>query len=153
MKITLVAIGKTQTKELQDSVLEYSKRVTRYCGFEFVETSDEKLAKVLGKPASTRKGSSARSGFDRIFLLDEKGKEYTSMEFSGFIEKQMSAGVKNICFVIGGPFGFTQEVRDLSDSSIALSKMTFPHDLVRVIFLEQLYRAFSILKNEKYHHE
>ncbi len=140
MKITLVTVGKTQTKELQDSVLDYSKRILRYAQFEFMDTSDEKLAKVLDK-------------FDRIFLLDEKGKEHTSVEFSQFIEKQMNAGVKNIAFVVGGPFGFTQEVRDLSDSSIALSKMTFPHDLVRVIFLEQLYRAFTILKNEKYHHE
>lgn len=140
MKIVLVTVGKTQTKELQDSVLEYSKRISRYCGFEFIETSDEKLAKILEK-------------FDRVFLLDEKGKEFTSMEFSGFIEKQMNAGVKDICFVVGGPFGFTDEVRALADSSIALSKMTFPHDLVRVIFLEQLYRAFSILRNEKYHHE
>lgn len=140
MKITLVTVGKTQTKELQDSVLDYTKRISRYSQFEFLDTSDEKLAKVLEK-------------FDRIFLLDEKGREYTSVELSKFIEKQMNAGIKNIAFVVGGPFGFTEEVRTLADSSIALSKLTFPHDLVRVIFLEQLYRAFSILKNEKYHHE
>lgn len=144
MKISLVTVGKTQTKELQDSVLDYSKRISRYSQFEFVNTTDEKLVKNLEK-------------FDRIFLLDEKGKEYTSVEFSGFIEKQMNAGIKNIAFVVGGPFGFSEEVRALAQSRsgapIALSKMTFPHDLVRVIFLEQLYRAFTILKNEKYHHE
>lgn len=140
MKIALIVVGKTQTKDLQDSVLDYSKRISRYSGFEMIEASDEKLVKVLDK-------------YDRVFLLDEKGKEYTSMEFSGFIEKQMNAGVKDICFVVGGPFGFTEEVRALADTSLALSKMTFPHDLVRVIFLEQLYRAFTILKNEKYHHE
>jgi 23S rRNA (pseudouridine1915-N3)-methyltransferase len=140
MKISLVVVGKTQTKDLQESVLDYSKRISRYSGFDMIDTSDEKLAKTLDK-------------FDRIFLLDEKGKEYTSMEFSGFIEKQLNAGVKNIAFVVGGPFGFSEEVRALADSSLALSKMTFPHDLVRVIFLEQLYRAFSILRNEKYHHE
>lgn len=105
-----------------------------------IETSDEKLVKNLEK-------------IDRVFLLDEKGKEYTSMEMSNFIDKQMNAGVKNIAFVVGGPFGFGEEIRALADSSLALSKMTFPHDLVRVIFLEQLYRAFSILRNEKYHHE
>ncbi len=140
MKITLVVVGKTQTKDLQESVLDYSKRISRYCGFEMIDTSDEKLVKVLEK-------------FDRVFLLDEKGKEYTSMEMSVFIDKQMNSGVKNIAFVVGGPFGFSEEVRAIADSSLALSKMTFPHDLVRVIFLEQLYRAFSILKNEKYHHE
>lgn len=140
MKISLVVVGKTQTKDLQESVLDYSKRISRYCGFEMIEASDEKLAKALEK-------------FDRVFLLDEKGKEYTSVEFSGFIEKQLNAGVKNIAFVIGGPFGFSEEVRALADSSLALSKMTFPHDLVRVVFLEQLYRAFTILRNEKYHHE
>lgn len=140
MKITLVTVGKTQTKELQDSVLDYSKRISRYTQFEFVDTTDEKLVKTLEKQ-------------DRIFLLDEKGKEYTSVELAGFVEKQMNAGIKNIAFVVGGPFGFSEEVRALSDSCIALSKMTFPHDLVRVIFLEQLYRAFTILKNEKYHHE
>jgi 23S rRNA (pseudouridine1915-N3)-methyltransferase len=140
MKISLIVVGKTQTKDLQESVLDYSKRISRYCGFEMIDTSDEKLTKTLEK-------------FDRVFLLDEKGKEYTSMEMSVFIDKQMNAGVKNIAFVVGGPFGFSEEVRALADFSLALSKMTFPHDLVRVIFLEQLYRAFSILKNEKYHHE
>ncbi len=140
MKISLVVVGKTQTKDLQESVLDYSKRITRYCGFEMIDTSDEKLAKALER-------------FDRVFLLDERGKEHTSVEFSGFIEKQLNAGVKSVAFVVGGPFGFSEEVRALADSPLALSKMTFPHDLVRVIFLEQLYRAFSILRNEKYHHE
>src|SRR6185369_14712115 len=140
MKISLVTVGKTQTKDLQDSVLDYTHRISRYTGFEFIETSDEKLAKVLEK-------------FDRVFLLDEKGREYTSMEMSQFLNKQMGGGFQNIAFVVGGPFGFSSEVRALSDGDIALSKMTFPHDLVRVIFLEQLYRAFTILKNEKYHHE
>lgn len=144
MKISLITVGKTQTKELQDSVLDYSKRISRYTQFEFVDTTDEKLVKTLEKQ-------------DRIFLLDEKGKEYTSIEFSEFLEKQMNAGVKSIAFVVGGPFGFSDEIHALAQSrsgaSIALSKMTFPHDLVRVIFLEQLYRAFTILKNEKYHHE
>lgn len=144
MKISLVTVGKTQGKEFAESIADYSKRISRYATFDMVDTSEEKLAKALEK-------------FDRIFLLDEHGKEYGSVEFSGFIEKQLNAGVKSICFVVGGPFGFTDEVRALAQSrsgaSISLSKMTFPHDLVRVIFLEQLYRAFSILRNEKYHHE
>ncbi len=140
MKITLVTVGKTQVKDLIESIHDYSKRISHYASFEFADATEEKLAKTLDK-------------FDRVFLLDEKGAEYTSVAFSGFIEKQLNAGVKNIAFVIGGPFGFTDEVRALADASIALSKMTFPHDLIRVIFLEQLYRAFTILRGEKYHHE
>jgi len=140
MKIVLVAVGKTQSKELAETILEYSGRIEHYSSFEFVEATEEKLAKTLDQ-------------FDRVFLLDEKGKELTSKEFSVFIEKQLNAGLQKIAFVVGGPFGFSPEVCTLADSSIALSKMTFPHDLVRVIFLEQLYRAFTILKNEKYHHE
>jgi len=139
MKISLIAVGKTQSKELQASIADYSKRLSHYSSFEVIEVNDEKLVKSLER-------------FDRIFLLDEKGKEYASTEFAAFIEKQLNAGLQSIAFVIGGPFGFPEEVRSLSDSSIALSKMTFPHDLVRTIFLEQLYRAFTILKNEKYHH-
>ena len=138
MKISLVVVGKTQG--FQEAVSEYSKRVSRYAQFELVDTVEEKLAKTLDK-------------FDRVFLLDEHGKEFTSVEFSGFMEKQLNAGVKSIAFAVGGPFGFSDEVRALADSSLALSKMTFPHDLVRVVFLEQLYRAFSIIRNEKYHHE
>ncbi len=140
MKITLVAVGKTQVKDLQDSILDYSKRIGHYTTFEFLDTSEEKLAKNLEK-------------FERVFLLDEKGTEYGSRDFSALIEKQLNASVKSVAFVIGGPFGFTPEVRELADASIALSKMTFPHDLIRVIFLEQLYRAFTILRGEKYHHE
>lgn len=140
MKISLVTVGKTETKALQESVAEYTKRINRYATFEFIDTSEEKLAKQLEKS-------------DRVYLLDEKGREYTSVEMSQFLEKQLNAGFKSIAFVIGGPFGFSKEVREMSDGDIALSKMTFPHDLCRVIFLEQLYRAFSILKNEKYHHE
>jgi 23S rRNA (pseudouridine1915-N3)-methyltransferase len=140
MKISLVTVGKTETKALQDSVLEYTKRIQRYATFDFVEATEEKLEKTLEK-------------FDRVYLLDEKAKEYTSVEFAGFVEKQLNMGLKSIAFAVGGPFGFSDKVRKLAFGEIALSKMTFPHDLVRVIFLEQLYRAFSILKNEKYHHE
>jgi len=140
MKISLVTVGKTNIAELRDSIADYAKRINRYGSFEFVETSDDKLEKTLEK-------------FERVYLLDEKGREYTSVEMSQFLEKQMMMSPKSVAFVVGGPFGFPQGVRDMSHGQIALSKMTFPHDLVRVIFLEQLYRAFTILKNEKYHHE
>ena len=140
MKISLVTVGKTQDRDIATVIADYASRINRYVTFESVDTSEDKLAKTLEK-------------FDRVFLLDEKGREYRSVEMADFVNKQMNAGVKAITFVVGGPFGFSAEVRAMSDGDIALSKMTFPHDLVRVIFVEQLYRAFSILKNEKYHHE
>jgi len=143
MKIVLIAVGKTHNKELAETIREYSGRIAHYSSFEFVEVAEGKDDKLVN----------ALDQFDRVFLLDEKGKELTSKELSVFIEKQLNAGLQKITFVVGGPFGFSPEVRAIADSSIALSKMTFPHDLVRVIFLEQLYRAFTILKNEKYHHE
>ncbi len=140
MKIALVTVGKTNVAPLRDPIADYAKRIGRYNQFEFVETSDESLEKVLDK-------------FERVFLLDEHGREYGSVEFSQFLDKQLVMSPKSLAFVVGGPFGFSQAVRDMADGQIALSKMTFPHDLVRVIFLEQLYRAFTILRNEKYHHE
>lgn len=140
MKISLVTVGKTQSKELEESIRDYSKRIERYASLEFVETSEDKLEARLGK-------------FERVFLLDERGKEYRSVEFAAFVDKQMVSGAKSVAFVVGGPFGFSEGVRALSDGEIALSKMTFPHDLVRVVFLEQLYRAFTIIRGEKYHHE
>lgn len=140
MKISLITVGKIDGAELRDAITEYQKRLSRYAVFEIIETVDEKLAKILEK-------------HDRVFLLDDKGKEYSSMEFSVFIDKQMSAGLKSIAFVVGGPFGFTQDIRDMADGLISLSRMTFTHQFVRAVFLEQLYRAFTILKNEKYHHE
>ncbi len=140
MKIALVAVGKTQVPEAKALIADFSKRISHYTPFEFIDVTEDKLAKTLDK-------------YERVFLLDEKGAEYGSAEFAGFIEKQINASIKSAAFVVGGPFGFSPEVRELADASIALSKMTFPHDLVRVIFLEQLYRAFTILRNEKYHHE
>lgn len=139
MKITLITVGKTQVKELQSSITDYSKRIGHYANFEHVEVTEEKLEKALER-------------CDRVYLLDEIGDQYTSVDFAKFLEKQQNASFQNVAFVVGGPFGFKDEIRKRANSSIALSRMTFPHDLVRVIFLEQLYRAFTILKNEKYHH-
>ncbi|MDP1625287.1 MAG: 23S rRNA (pseudouridine(1915)-N(3))-methyltransferase RlmH [bacterium] len=140
MKISLVTVGKTDGAELRDAINEYEKRLSRYIPFEIIETTDEKLAKVLDR-------------YDRVFLLDDKGKEYSSMEFSSFIDKQMTTGLQSVAFVVGGPFGFTDDVRAMADGLISLSRMTFTHQFVRAVFLEQLYRAFTILRNERYHHE
>ncbi len=140
MKIALVVVGKTESSEVKALITEYSGRILHYTDFEFVEVSEEKLAKALDK-------------YDRVCLLEEMGKPMTSTEFSGFINNQMNQSIKSLAFVVGGPFGFSADIKALADSNLALSRMTFPHDLVRVIFLEQLYRAFTILRNEKYHHE
>ena len=138
MKINLITVGK-QEALFAEAVHEFTKRIGRYIDFGVIETTDEKLMQVLEK-------------HERVFILDEKGKELSTMEFSDFLQKQLNIGGKNMCFVIGGAYGFNDEVKEKTDLIISLSKLTFPHQLARVIFLEQLYRAFTILNNEKYHH-
>jgi 23S rRNA (pseudouridine1915-N3)-methyltransferase len=140
MKIALVVVGKTQSRDVAALIADYSKRIAHYTGFELVETEEKSLEKALGK-------------YDRICLLEEIGKPLTSREFAGFVENQMAQGISSLAFVVGGPFGFVPEIKALADSNMSLSRMTFPHDLVRAIFLEQLYRAFTIMRNEKYHHD
>jgi 23S rRNA (pseudouridine1915-N3)-methyltransferase len=140
MKIALVVVGKTQSKEVASLIADYSKRIAHYTGFEMIEAEEKTLEKTLNK-------------YDRICLLEEIGKPLTSREFAGFVENQMAQGISSLAFVVGGPFGFAPEIKALADSNMSLSRMTFPHDLVRVIFLEQLYRAFTIMRNEKYHHD
>lgn len=140
MKIALVVVGKTHSRDTAAVIAEYAKRLSHYVALEIVETSEEKLPKALDR-------------HDRVFLLDEHGTERSSVEFAAFVEKQLVAGLRSVAFAIGGPFGFSDEVRALADASISLSAMTFPHDLVRAVFLEQLYRAFTIIRNEQYHHE
>lgn len=139
MKIHLITVGKQEALFIE-AVREFTKRIGRYIDFEVIETTDEKLANVLEK-------------YERVFLLDEKGKEISTIEFSDFLQKQLNIGGKNMCFVIGGSYGFNPETKENVDALISLSKLTFPHQLVRVVFLEQLYRAFTILNNEKYHHQ
>lgn len=140
MNISLIVVGETKSQEIQSLMDDYAKRILNYTSFDVVVASEEKLLKTLSK-------------FERIILLEEIGKPMTSREFAGFLDNQMSQGANNLAFVIGGPFGFTPEAKALADTNMSLSRMTFPHDLVRVIFLEQLYRGFTILRNEKYHHE
>ena len=140
MKIALVVVGKTQSKEVAALVADYAKRISHYTGFEYLEIEEKSLEMTLGK-------------FDRVCLLEESGKQMGSREFSGFLDNQMSQGISGLAFVVGGPFGFTPDIKALADANMSLSRMTFPHDLVRALFLEQLYRAFTILRNEKYHHE
>lgn len=139
MKIVLVVVGETRSDEIKSLMNDYSKRIANYNPIELVVTTEERLGKTIDR-------------YDRIILLEELGKPRTSLEFADFLESQMTYGSQSLAFVIGGPYGFSDAIKAAADDNISLSRMTFPHDLVRVIFLEQLYRAFTILKNEKYHH-
>ena len=157
MKIAVVWIGKTSEDFINKGIQEYLTRLKFYLGIEIKEFAYLKKAKNLTEQQiKTREGellvSFLQQG-DVVVLLDEKGKMYSSREFSDFIEKQMIGSAKRLVFLIGGAYGFGDELYQKSHFKVSLSKMTFSHQMVRVIFLEQLYRAFSILKGEPYHHD
>lgn len=157
MTIKLLAVGKTDEGSMQELIEIYSKRLFFYNKFEIEIIPDLKKSKNLeveqqklkeGKLILDKINTS-----DYVVLLDEKGKEYTSEGFSEYIQKRLNSGRKQLVFIIGGPYGFSEEVYARADGKIALSKMTFSHQMVRMFFVEQLYRAFTILKNEPYHHK
>ncbi|MBT8318588.1 MAG: 23S rRNA (pseudouridine(1915)-N(3))-methyltransferase RlmH [Gramella sp.] len=156
MTIKLVCIGKTDKKELEQLIKIYSDRLQHYIKFEFEIIPDLKKTKNLDEnQQKTKEGELILSGIqnsDFIVLLDENGKQFSSENFSEYLQKRMNTGLKRLVFVIGGPYGFSEQVYSRSDSKISLSKMTFSHQMVRIFFTEQLYRAFTILKNEPYHH-
>lgn len=156
MTIKLVCIGKTDKKELEKFIKVYSDRLQHYIKFEFDVIPDLKKTKNLDENQQKQKeGELILSGLqnsDFVVLLDENGRQFTSVEFSAYLQKRMNTGLKRLIFVIGGPYGFSDEVYSRADSKISLSKMTFSHQMVRLFFTEQLYRAFTILKNEPYHH-
>lgn len=157
MKIKLICIGKTGKGFLVDGENEYLGRLKHYINFERVEISDLKNAKKLTvdqiKQLEGKEILSKISAVDQLVLLDDKGKEFTSVKFSEYIQSKFNQGGKALTFVVGGAYGFSQEVYDRSDSLLSLSKMTFSHQMIRMIFTEQLYRAMTILKGEPYHHE
>ncbi|MDR3272880.1 MAG: 23S rRNA (pseudouridine(1915)-N(3))-methyltransferase RlmH [Flavobacteriaceae bacterium] len=157
MKITLLAIGKTNSKELNSLMEELEKRLPSYIKYKRKELSDVKNAKNLSetelKNAEADLILSFLNSSDAMILLDEKGEELTSVEFSRFLEQQMSHSVKHIVFCIGGALGFSEKIYNLRPQKIALSRMTFTHQMVRLFFTEQLYRAFSILQRKPYHNE
>jgi 23S rRNA (pseudouridine1915-N3)-methyltransferase len=157
MKVVLVVIGKTDEAYLKSGIEIFEKRLKHYLPYEMKVIPDLKKTKNLStKQQKTMEGELILQSFqagDHIVLLDEKGKEFTSVDFAKLIEKRMVAGLKRLVFVIGGPYGFSDEVYAKASSKISLSKMTFSHQMIRLIFVEQLYRANTILKNEPYHHE
>ncbi len=157
MTIDLTVIGKTDSKEINALIEMYFKRVNFYCKFTLTVLPDLKSTKKLTtRQQSTLEGEAILrqlSDSDYVVLMDEHGTEYRSIEFASWLQKRMNSGVKRLVFVIGGPYGFSDEVYARADSKISLSKMTFSHQIVRAIFMEQIYRGFTILNNEPYHHE
>jgi len=156
MQVRLIVVGKTNKKYLIEGEQEYEKRLKHYIRFEEVVIPELKKAKNLSELQIKQKEGelilSKTETADYLILLDENGKEFNSVGFSSFLQKQLNSGVKRVTFVVGGAYGFSDEVYKRSNQKIGLSKMTFSHQMVRLIFKEQLYRGFTILKNEPYHH-
>ncbi|MDG2052794.1 MAG: 23S rRNA (pseudouridine(1915)-N(3))-methyltransferase RlmH [Flavobacteriaceae bacterium] len=156
MKIKLLAIGKTDSKDLQALIEEYSKRLGFYVSFNFEIIPDIKNAKNLSeKQQKIAEGNELLKRVeksDTMIILDEKGNTFSSVQFSEFLQKKMNSGLKNLIFIIGGPYGFSKEIYQRATGKISLSTMTFSHQMVRLFFIEQLYRGFTILRNEPYHH-
>lgn len=156
MKIKLVVIGKTNISFVKSGINEYVKRLSKYISFEIKELADVKNSnKITKNELKIKEQELLQKNFgenDEIILLDENGKEFSSEKFSEFIEKKTIHSSRNLTFVVGGAYGFSDFLLNQNYEKIALSKMTFSHQLIRLIFVEQLYRAFSIIKNEPYHH-
>jgi 23S rRNA (pseudouridine1915-N3)-methyltransferase len=157
MNIKLIAIGKTDDKNLQHLIDDYAKRLSFYIKFELEVIADVKNAKNLSeKQQKEKEGELILSKItpnDQLILLDENGKVFSSIGFSDELQKKMNSGIKTLVFVIGGPYGFSETVYAKANAKISLSQMTFSHQMVRLFFIEQLYRGFTILKNEPYHHQ
>ena len=157
MKITLAVIGKTEVGFVRQGIEEYVKRLQHYVTFNIQYVGDVKgtrnMSEAQQKAAEGRALLATLETSDHVVLLDEHGTERTSMDFSQWLQRRMASGVKRLVFVVGGPYGFSPEVYDRANEKISLSKMTFPHELVRLVFVEQLYRGFTILRHEPYHHE
>jgi 23S rRNA (pseudouridine1915-N3)-methyltransferase len=157
MQITLIAIGKTDNPDLERLIAIYEKRLQHYVKFQLQVIPDIKNSKNLSEAQQKEKEGELILGqvqnSDVLILLDEKGKQHTSVEFSQFLQKKMNSGIKNLVLAIGGPYGFSDAVYKRCNGKISLSKMTFSHQMVRLFFVEQLYRGFTILRNEPYHHQ
>lgn len=156
MKIKLLTIGKTDNAALAQLIKTYEARLKHYIQFSIEIIPDLKNIKNFSEEIQKEKEGdlilSKISTTDRMVLLDENGTSFDSIEFSKFLQKQMNSGIKQLVFVIGGPYGFSEKIYKKSQAKISLSKMTFSHQMVRLFAIEQIYRGFTILKNEPYHH-
>jgi 23S rRNA (pseudouridine1915-N3)-methyltransferase len=156
MKITLLIVGKTEDAYLKDGIDKYLKRLKHYTKIEVVEIAELKNTKAL--TAEQQKAKEAElilkkiSPADFVILLDENGMELSSSKFAGYIDKKAISSVANLIFIVGGPYGFDETVYQRANDKLSLSRMTFSHQMVRLFFVEQLYRAFTIIKGEPYHH-
>ena len=157
MNVVLLTVGKTKTPYLKEGIAEYSRRVGRYIPFAVTELNDVKNAgkmpKEEQKEAEGKMILANLSASDHVMLLDERGKSYGSVEFADRLQSIMASGRKRLVMVIGGPYGFSQDVYARADEKLSLSKMTFNHEMVRLFITEQAYRAMTILRGEPYHHE
>ena len=157
MNIKLLAIGKTDNKALQSLIDDYTKRLSFYIKFDLEIIPDIKNVKNLSESQQKEKEGelilAKLTATDQLILLDENGTTFSSIGFSDYLQKKMNSGAKTLVFVIGGPYGFSDEVYQKAQGKISLSLMTFSHQMVRLFFIEQLYRGFTILKNEPYHHQ
>lgn len=157
MKLTLLVIGKTDKAYIKEALAEYNKRLKHYVNFKIEVIPDLKKTKNLSvEIQKTREGELILSHHNpgkEFHLLDEKGDMYSSREFAKFLEKKMISGLKELVLIIGGPYGFSSSVYEKANSTISLSRMTFSHQMARLLCVEQIYRAFTILNGEPYHHD
>ncbi|MBQ2395327.1 MAG: 23S rRNA (pseudouridine(1915)-N(3))-methyltransferase RlmH [Alistipes sp.] len=157
MQIDLIVVGKTDMREVESLVEMYAKRINFYCKFSITTLPDVKNTKSLSiKQQRTAEGDAILrqvSDGDYVMLLDERGEEFRSLDFAQWLQKRLNSGIRRLVLVIGGPYGFSEEVYARANGKLSLSRMTFSHQIVRAIFTEQLYRAFAILNNDPYHHE
>ena len=156
MKLILLQIDKTDQNFVAQGVQEFSKRLSRYIPFETITISINKTIRnktiTEQKLEEEKQINSHLAKYDVVFLLDENGKEFSSLQLANHLQSILNAGKKSLCFVIGGPYGFTDVLRK-KHALISFSQFTFSHQLIRILFCEQLYRAFTIIKGEKYHHQ
>ena len=157
MKVSLICVGKTDEKYLIEGIENYLKRLKFYINFKLVIIPDIKNSKNLSQNQQKEKEAelifSKLNNSDYVILLDEKGKQLSSSAFAGELQSLMNQSIKQIAFVIGGPYGFSEKVYQAAHEKISMSKMTFSHQMIRLIFVEQIYRAMTILNGGPYHHE
>ncbi len=157
MKIKLIVIGKTDEKYLKQGLAKYEDRLKHYAKYEIVVIPDVKKGKKqnieLQQEEEGKLILAKTQNSDHLVLLDERGKTFSSVQYAKHLEKKMVGGVSSIVFVIGGPFGFSKSVYDRANDKLSLSAMTFSHQMIRLFFVEQIYRTFTIIRGEKYHNE
>lgn len=157
MKISLIVVGKTEEEYLKTGISQYEQRLAHYASFQLKIIPALRNTKNLSVLQQKEKEGGlilqAAEGCEQIILLDENGKHYRSVEFANYLQQHMNTGIKHLAFIVGGPFGFAESVYKKATGKISLSSMTFSHQMIRLLFVEQLYRAFTILKNEPYHNE